>query len=292
MTRYMTSLADESCLQVFPREEMPHITKAVLEKTRKRIDELLDGKGTFVRKAITCLDYVGIVTDEDGDGQEDAHAPRYALMPMNMLLWLYELGNNAQESTTLYQSLAIAVRGAQRCSERSGLTMPMDAIPVSARVKTLIRDWEHELADRKNRQFIQLQALIAALVCSVLGRGRPPEYFVSNAVYRAAPSLLADLGQVPWEGKWVHAYATAYTQSDPVWNTMLFQVCELGRAILVCKMLVYRAAEALTAGDTRTRAMPRTQLIARLCQYLKLSITRMPAWTKDYSVLGGQKFFW
>ena len=270
-----------------PSELMPKVSKGEYDRTMSSYREMINAPGLFIKNAVRCAWEIPTTTCDERD------KPLYALMPINLLLWLYDLGSNYEESLRMFEGFAMVISKEQK-HLGSKTTIPLQSMPLSRAAKDIIKNWRSRLSQKKNRQYTALQAMITALVCTARGRRRDPEDIVGEAMDLAVPNLSMAMPPIisTVTNKPHRFYVNAYTELDDCWNTMLFQVIPASAAPLILTALIYRASYALRKRGTGSDNLPRTDFIVRLCAYLTLSGRTRPEETALYTALAGRDSFW
>jgi len=215
----------------------------------------------------------------------------YTLVPLNLLLWLYNLGLSQERSYKFFMGIADGISKARK-SRKELPGMKTVSAPLSKRATELMSSASESFREEKHRNFGMLQAALTMFVCSIAGKN---EYMRLNRLMEAvAPDMFLNLGPVPMlkSGKPCHMYANAYTSAKTVpWISMLFQVADLEQAVLTCKILVIRAEKQLE-DVARIRGMTNTDMIARICTYLHAVQCEIPERCREFAFLGGKYGFW
>lgn len=218
------------------------------------------------------------------------HGEMFTLVPLNIMLWLYNLGLNDKKSISLFRTLARSVMLAKRMKPESSTPFSVRNCPVSARALNAIYNPEKNFESESFRSFYMLQAIIAALSCGVTKRNEA--ILVGAAISNAAPMLATDLGKIPWKFHVKNPYTTAYSPAHNVpWICMLYQVCDYNKAVSACKWMVCKAAEKINK-HKRNREITQEDYIARLLTYMQISMNRDPLACFDAAVAGGVRAFW
>lgn len=286
--RYMEIFTEKELLQPFTETPEGLSIDLVRKENEKFLAELRKKGAMFTDKALNCLDLIlKNVIDP-----KNSYVPRYTLVPMNLLLWLYELGASSSESERLYRGIAKTVGAAQRSRGVNKMALPVCDLPISRRFAEHMRYAGINFAKNTSKTLPHLAALLTALVFSAIGRALEPEKYVEKALSNAAPLVHNRLLPVPGAIKPRKLFIAVYTEADPVWNTLLFQVCDVAQVVPLCRELVLRAKPHFLSGNKRTQKLSREALIQRLCSYLSISVSETPIETAKYAILGGQKIIW
>jgi len=288
MARFMTRIDDGVKLITVPAANRPSVSRMALEEADAVLKTVMEAKGTLTGNALRLFSKLA-----------DAERKVYTLLPFNLALWLYELGNSSEESRDLYTRLSRSVRVAMRREQLDGGedtpgAFSMDSLPITKTMKEYIQNAGRMFRESRNRQFAQLQGLISGLTCAVRGRVVDPGTQVYTAINNAMPEYAQTLGKVPVGGEERLLYSNAYTENDRNWNVMLFQVVEMEVAVLLVNALLHRAnAEfARNGGRERTKGFTREELIGRLYKYMRLSKSANAGWCRDFSCLCGVRAVW
>ena len=297
---YMTTMPDSGRAQLeeISKYEMPKIDDEFIGRLNMlngRYSAILDGQGTFVNKALACLDTILSNISDDGT----AYRPVYTLVPLNLALWLYKLGCNRDKERALYAGLTKSIAKIQKYKGHEDLKMSFSDMPLSRSAKDLMgHEWRKLLPKAIDNGYLHLQALITALVCSARGRAYPVEHTIYNALHRSAPWLADCLGHIPvlqtqTGTEYRRIYLNSYTENNPLWRAMLFQVTDAYQAVVVMQNLFLKAQDVLQSNHgIGTNRISRKEFVIKLCTYLQVSSFHEARRSMAYIAMNGQQRFW
>ncbi|MBR4608765.1 MAG: hypothetical protein IKO41_21475 [Lachnospiraceae bacterium] len=299
---YMTELPESgrSKLEEISKYEMPKIDEAFkgrLKMLSDRYDAILKGKGNFVDLAMKCVDSINADL-ERSKGSEDCK-PIYTLLPLNFVLWLYYLGCKQAERRALFEGLTVSIHRIQKYKGHEDLTMSFSDMPLTNTAKELMgRSWRKLMPKAMDNGYMHLQALITALVCSARGRAYPVEDTIFNALNRAVPSVANILRGIPYLQtetgmEYRRVYLNSYTEWNPLWRAVLFQVADDAIAKLLVNNLLMKAATTLySQHPMKTNQVTREVFITKLCVYMQMSSFHEARRTMGFIAMNGRHRFW
>ncbi len=218
----------------------------------------------------------------------------FVIVPMNMLLWLFEKGNSLKESERLYSTIASKSRKlyTSRSEKQKDKKISLDNMPIGRRFRERLADvdaWK----DAKNRNFLQLQALITVLACSVRGHKQSDHLLAHEIISEAAPGTVDTLQPPIIGGEPTHMYSAIYTGSGKVWNILLLKTCPASSVIQLMRGLVWRMQSIMIRPDAkRSRLMSPAEFYTRLLCWLELSASEDPLECMDNEKLAGSIKLW
>lgn len=221
-------------------------------------------------------------------------ADSYVIVPMNMLIWMYEKGNGLKESEKLFTTMANRSRKlyASKSEKNKGQKINLDNMPIGRRFRKRLTD-KDAWKDAKNRNFLQLQALITVLSCSVRGQKMPDNVLVHEILTEAAPGTVDTLRAPIIAGEAAHIYSAIYTGAGKTWNVLLLKTCPAEAVIQLMRGLIWRMQSVLIRPDQkRTRLMTPQEFYTRLLCWLDLSMDEDPLGCMDNEKLAGSIKLW
>lgn len=221
-------------------------------------------------------------------------ADSFVIVPMNMLLWLFEKGNSLKESERLYSTIARKSRRlyTSRSEKGKDKKISLENMPIGRRFRERLADAE-AWKEAKNRNFLQLQALITVLACSVRGHRQSDNVLAHEILSEAAPGTVETLQPPLIGGEPTHMYSAIYTGSGKVWNILLLKTCPASSVIQLMRGLVWRMQSILIRPDAkRTRMMSPAEFYTRLLCWLELSASEDPLECMDNEKLAGSIKLW
>lgn len=264
----------------------PGLTKELLQDVMGRNMDVLQGTGSLTDNMDKALRELP-TTSEDGK-------PLYMIMPLNMVLWLYEQGNSDEASKTLFT--VIVKRSRELCKRRSekykSQRIKLVDMPVSKKFKERLNSI-CAFRNPQNRKFLHLQALLAIMCCAARGLAEEPYDVAHNILCEAAPGTM-DLITGPLAGgNPQNMYSAIYSENNILWNIALLRCCPAGEAVQLIRALIWRAKAAMPRIDAkRTSTISRLDFFLRLLSWLELSSDSDPIRSMDKENMAGSCKIW
>lgn len=275
-----TRLYDES-LKIPPgltQEEVKDKTYALTAKLQR--------KGKLLNNVIYAL--------EDMQTKDSSGKRLYMLAPVNMILWVYELGNTEPESVKLFDTIAKNVRVLYRskCKRYEKQRIPLKDMPISRRFKERL-GYNGAFKKEHNRKFLQLQALLTAMCCAVRGHINEPHDITHEIIRDAAPGTLEAINAPIIDGAPRNAYSAIYSTRNIFWNIALLRTGEATEMQFLMKSLLWRADARMEKVDSkRTTTINRLDFYIKLLSYMELSASPDSIICMDHENMAGSRKLW
>lgn len=286
---YFTTLGkDVACTRLYGQNLTlpPGLTKELLQDTQAKHKALLGAPGNLtdnMDKALSSLP----MRSENGK-------QLFMVLPLNMVLWLYEQGNTDTASQTLFETIAKRSRELykRRSEKYETQRIKLADMPVSERFKERLNNIS-VFHSAKNRKFLHLQALLAIMCCSARGLAEEPYDMAHSIVCEAAPGTMDTITGPVISGSPRNMYSAIYSERNKLWNIALLRCCQASEGIQLIRALIWRAKAEMPRVDAkRTSTISRLDFFLRLLLWLELSLEDDPLRCMDRENMAGSCKIW
>lgn len=264
----------------------PGLTFNMVKDTDDRIRSVLNRKGKLFDNVIDVLDNM---PTKEQDGRR-----LYMLIPVNMLLWLYELGNKAGESEKLFETISKRTRRLckSKCKRYEKQRITLKDLPVTRRFKEKLA-LPGTFINASSRKFLPLQALISVMCCAVRGQVDDPFDLAHEIISEAAPGTVSTINAPIIDGAPRNTYSAIYSTKSPFWNIALIRTGDAAEMIHLLRALVWRANARMERVDSkRTTTISRLDFFVKLISYMELSANSDPIMCMDRENMAGSRKLW
>lgn len=279
---------DVACTRLYGQNLLlpPGLTKELLQDTKARHTALLKAPGNLTENMDRAL---GGLPMRSENGK-----PLYMVIPLNMVLWLYEQGNTDSASQTLFEVIAKRSRELfkRRSEKYETQRIKLTDMPVSDKFKGRLNNIS-VFHNTKNRKFLHLQALLSIMCCSARGLAEEPYDMAHSIVCEAAPGTMDTITGPVIGGSPRNMYSAIYSEKNILWNIALLRCCQASEAIQLIRALIWRAKAEMPRVDAkRTSTISRLDFFQRLLSWLELSLDDDPIRCMDKENMAGSCKIW
>lgn len=286
---YFTRLSEKiSSAKLYGAERQlpPGLDRERMREVLGRHEDILRKTGSLTDNMDAALASIPLRNAEGG--------PLYCLAPVNMVLWLYEQGNNEALSRRLFSEIHKRSRALWqlRSEKHKSMRIKFEEMPITANFKQKLLT-KNLYDDRKFRKFLHLQALLAILACSVRGVQEEP-YDIAHAILsEAAPGAISAIANPLVGGRERNMYSAIFSEKSPLWNVALLRCASAADSVQLIRALIWRGKAAMPRIDSkRTTAISRMDFFLKLLAWLELSLEDDPIVCMDRENMAGACKLW
>lgn len=286
---YFTTLGkDVACTRLYGQNLTlpPGLTEDLLRDTHARHMAILKAPGSLTDNMDKALSAIPIRSEQS--------KPLFMVIPLNMVLWLYEQGNSDAASQTLFEVMAKRSRELykRRSEKYETQRIKLADMPVSEKFKGRLNNISVFHSPR-NRKFLHLQALIAIMCCAARGLAEEPYDMAHSIVCEAAPGTMDSITGPVIGGSPRNMYSAIYSERNNLWNIALLRCCHASEAVQLIRALIWRAKAEMPRVDAkRTSTISRLDFFLRLLSWLELSRDDDPIRCMDRENMAGSCKIW
>lgn len=286
---YFTQLSEKtSVTRLYGSERTlpPGLDMETMQEVWSRNRDTLKSVGSLTDNMDAAL---GAIPQRDESGK-----PLYCILPLNMILWLYEQGNNEALSKQLFsiihkRSMALYRRRSEKYKD---MRIKFENMPVSDNFKKKLLS-RNLFDDSKFRKFLHLQAMLAILACSVRGLHEEPYDIAHEIICEAAPGTMNVITGPIVAGSPRHMYSAVFSEKSQLWNVALLRCASVADSVQLIRTLVWRGKAVMPRIDSkRTTTISRMDFFLKLLLWLELSLDNDPISCMDKENLAGASKLW